>query len=261
MELKFKKDLLVSIPTLDSPLQIDIKHKLKGPERLDRTLKMLYDQCKSKNNFNVQVIINDHQIEIYKKITDKWNIRPTIIKFDQSWKNLIKAQNDEMKKGDYYFFVFFPDDMYGLSKNWDTQIISKKKYFKDDLFVLFSKYDNWGRKPSKLDDCYLSPSDAFDSFEQNPVWTYKFGEFIYELFEEYDHDKGREMLIAIILHLLNKKGYNRHVESDLNYIELVCLQNKGGKDFPKIKKLIKNKCEELNIIVENMVKYIKWQEN
>ncbi len=254
--MKFKKDLLISIASLHVE---DDRGRLSGPERLDKTIMMIYDTCESKDNFDIQVIINEHQYPMYEPILKKWDIKPTIIIFypDSSWEQLIKAQNDLMKQGQYYFFSFFPDDMYGLSKDWDKNITDKKHFFKDDLFVLYSNYVEWGRDQNKFLKCYDNPDEAFKIFEQSPVWTYKFGEFMYKLFEEpYKYNKGREILLAIILHLLNEVGHNRHINGEWKYESMDCDVNKSDSNFPQIQNLIKQDCNDLRQIIKDMEDYI-----
>lgn len=249
------KDLLVSIATIDKTINKS-STGLTGPERLDRTLHMLYDNCYSINNFDIQIIINDIQIHLYQNIIDKWNITPSIIKYSETWDTLIEAQNMKMQEG-YYFFVFFPDDVYGMNKDWDKHIIDKKNSFDDDLFVVFSTFKLWGRKTEILVNCYDSLDSAFSCFEQNPVWTYKFGEFMYNLFSSNKYVKGREILIAFLLHLLRKKGYNRHILSDYHYEKVHCTTNNTKKIYPEMINIVNKDGVQLEKIVNKMIDYIQ----
>lgn len=257
--------VLVSIPTLDMAAQIPQGGPLvglDGPKRLDHTLKMLNNTCYSKDNFDIQVIINLYQEDVYKEVLDRWEIKPTIIEYQEgSWLNILQAQHIEMKKG-YYFFTIFPDDLTGLSRDWDQSIMNKKDTFKDDLFSLYTTYERWGRDKEKLKNCYDSIDMANNSFEQLPIWTYKFGEFFYHLYEGSNPlPNGRELLIAVLLHLLNQRGHNRHVACKMGYEEIVCQVNMGMKQFGEYLKFTQlprsgDPTPELREIVDKMVEYI-----
>ena len=237
------KDILISIAT---------RHD-------DRTFKMLYDTCNSKDNFDVQVIICDDQVDMYEPILTKWKIKPVVIPYGESWLNLFREQHKQMKNG-YYFFMFVPDDMYGLNKDWDLHILKKKKHFKDDLFVLFTQYTGWKRQKDIFKEPYLNINNCSQRFEQQPIWTYKFGEFFYHLFEfPFNYSKSREIIIPLILHFLNKDNpkQNRHIECDLDYERLLCTQNMTLKEFPDYIKLEKADFDDIKPIVRRMKEYIE----
>lgn len=222
-------NLLVSIATRDRP------------DGLSRTLKMLYQTCQSRNNFDIQVIIDNDQIEMYKDVIKQ---HPEYVWWTftehnpSSWLNLFNAQHKLMRETNYYFFFGLTDDMYGLSKDWDKAILDKKKAFDDDLFVLYTQSHLWGRFPYIHSLCYTwDPWSEIDSeiyrrevkptyadtitlfHESFPVWTKKFGEFIFPLFDKTSKLVwGRELMIAgIIRFLYEEHGENRNVPCEVDY--------------------------------------------
>ena len=143
------KEIIVSTPTYHregATLKKGGKPKLSGPERLERTIKMLYDNCENPDSFDMQVIINVEQVEIYREIINKYpNLIYTFIEQDKAFKNIIQAQHTQMKKG-YYFCINLGDDIYGFNKNWDRHILNKKYFFKDNLFLMYTKSEFSNRK-------------------------------------------------------------------------------------------------------------------
>ena len=182
------KDLLVSLPSYNRSEEVIVEgrsvNKDFGPNKLERTIKMIFNTCHSKDNFDLQIIINEEQKEIYEYLKQKYpNLIWEYIEKGIAWENIIKAQNTQMQKG-YYFFVFFSDDMYGLKPEWDKHILDKKHYFKDDLFVLYTKCIWSGRCPGIFeraykDECIMTKHESF------PIWTYKWGELTYHLFDQF----------------------------------------------------------------------------
>ena len=121
-------DLLLWLPTRSSP------------GKLDRTLSMLYSTCSSPSSFDVQVIIDSDQVELYQQVKNKYvdnNIiwsHPDHLKND-FW-NIIQAEFDFLENNDYYFSWMITDDFFKLSPGWDKEIIKKIGFFKDDLFTI-----------------------------------------------------------------------------------------------------------------------------
>jgi len=253
-----KKDILISIASRDEEKKHQIQTGKTNPEMLDRTLKMLYDTCNDKKNFDIQVIICKDQVNLYKETLDKWKIKPELTKYvENSWLELVQLQHKKMKEG-YYFFMFMPDDLFELKEGWDSDIIAHKKKYEDDLFVLFTQYAGWGRTPEELKISYSNLKSAETLFEQQPIWTYKFGEFFYYLFQPpFNYKKGREIIIAVILHFLNAEGHNRHVESNVFYKELINNYNHSLAIFSDYNKQKKKDYPDIRKIVKKMKKYIK----
>ncbi len=239
-------DILVSILTRD------------GVDRLDRSLNMFYGTCANSNNFDFQFIIDTDQIDLYKRVTDKYpNAHKTYVEhLDNSWLNIINAQFDFMRNHDYYFIWSVGDDLFGLQKNWDASIIAKKKSFKDDLFVLYTLSTLWGRNQEDFKMCYSGIKGSL-YYESEPIVTKKFFEFLADLFKEpTKYVWGRECMIAELIRILyTKYGENRHVGSDVNYIDMTC-----NYTFNKMVKcwddLVKRNFDDLYVIAEKIKNYI-----
>lgn len=245
-------NLLVSIPTRNRP------------EGLLRTLQMLYATYEKRDNFDIQVIIDDDQVDLYQPVTDDYpEVIWTFTKYAQgSWLNLVNAQHELLFSGNYYFTWMLPDDMFGLQKNWDTAIITKAKTFQDDLFVLYTKGSRQShRNPETHASCYtVGPGnhpEYLDLHEPDPVWTKKWGEFIAPLF--YGSSKYvvyRELIIAGILRLLYlEHGENRNVECSINYDSI-----ENHHNSEKLAKcwvaLMARDYDDLRVVATRMKEYI-----
>jgi hypothetical protein len=217
------KDILVVITSRDKP------------DKCKQVINMVFDNATS-NNFDVYVIIDDDQINMYQEVINDKRVKMEFIKHRErgDWSNITKKQHEIMKKG-YYFLVSIPDDIFGFNEGWDSYILEKKGFFKDDLFVLYTQCTQWGRDTYSFNRCYTLPDnrpeelngeleDSVDwKFEQTPIATYKFLEFIYPLFEEpYNYKNGRELVIAQVIKLLYLNGINRHVECGFDYGGVIC---------------------------------------
>ena len=119
---------------------------------------------------------------------------------------------------------------------------------------MFNQYGSGKRTRDNFKKCYDSVDNANITFEEQPIWTYKFGEFFTYLFEEDKLNNARELLIAVLLHLLNEKGFNRHVESKMNYEEIICQNNQLIKEYKKYLNFLKT--DEKDEIVSKMLEYI-----
>ena len=142
------KNLLVSIASRCK------EGKPDGPDKLRKTIEMLYSTCTKKSNFDIQVIICSDQFKAYLPVLNDypeclWAVTKYI---EDSWMNIIKAQ--DRQRQEYYFFLFFPDDLIGLKKDWDTHIINKRGYFKDNCFVLYTVSNYSNRKQEVFKSCY-----------------------------------------------------------------------------------------------------------
>ncbi|KKM94714.1 hypothetical protein LCGC14_1195640 [marine sediment metagenome] len=240
-------DLLVSIPSRDRP------------NELMRTVAMLYSTCSDRNNFDLQIITDFDQEELYRDIR---------LEFDQfiwcgveycgHWLNLMNKQHDYFLASDYYFMWYLPDDLRGLREGWDVAILEKKKAFKDDLFVLYTDgATKWGRNKEQHENCYTGGLEALDVHDPNPIWTKKWCEFIAPLF--YPPSKYvvyRELIIAAILRLLYEKGINRNVHSKVYYTEAINDGRSAQFNQPWYD-LIWNDFDDIRPIVAAMAKYIE----
>ncbi len=204
------KDLLVSIPSRSRP------------DKLMDAIYMVLNTCDSKHNFDLQIIIDTDQVVHYSGVIFTYpDLMYRFIPYKyRSWQNIINAQHEAVK--DYYFIWILPDDMEGLHKGWDNEILSKKKAFADDLFVLFTHGAGfWGRTLENHRKCYNSENgeDLVDAHEPNPILTYKWIEFMVPLFKPpLNYVASREYMIAEILRLLLiKHEINRNIESQIKY--------------------------------------------
>ena len=211
-----KPDLLVSIPSRNRHIE------------LMKLLKHLYSICVDKNSFDIQIILDTDNYFTYNDVIIRYpDLIYTFIPYaDGSWLNIFNAEHKTMLKYQYYFMWFLPDDITGITPNWDRDILSKKKAFKDDLFMLYTHgAGNWGRSLGTHENCYtnIDRADLVDVHEPNPVWTYKWCEFIAPLFEPPSvYITYRELIMAQILRqLFIKYGINRNVECGINYANIV----------------------------------------
>ena len=121
-------DLLLWLPTRNSP------------GKLDRTLNMLYSTCNSSLSFDVQVIVDSDQEELYQQVKNKYVDNNIIWSYPDHLKNdfwnIIQAEFDFLENNDYYFAWMITDDFFKLSHGWDKEIIEKMGFFKDDLFTI-----------------------------------------------------------------------------------------------------------------------------
>ena len=256
------KKILISVPSRDKP------------EGLKRVIDMVYDTAKSKKNFDLQIIIDSDQVEDYKFLEEYKDLIIEVIEPNkESWLNIITAQNNQMKKG-YYFFSFWSDDLKGLEKYWDEEMLKCYKAFPDDLFVCYTEYRDWGRSSEIHERCYtnadakgISAQNTFlnqcDSHhEPNPIVTYKWMEFLYPFFEgEKPFKYGREHLTSQLLRLLKIHGYHRHVRCGLKYATIICdnfdTPKKFEQYFELTKQLAKGRCEVLFLLIGEIENYIK----
>jgi len=154
-----------------------------NPGKLDKTLSMLYSTCSSPSNFDIQVIIDSDQIELYQQVKNKYvdnNIiwsHPDHIKND-FW-NMIQAEFDFLENNDYYFAWLITDDFSGLSHGWDKEIIKKREYFKDNLFTMHTVGYGYHRRQDVFQAQYvytnlrnLKSNKAIGIPEGNIIWHY-----------------------------------------------------------------------------------------
>lgn len=229
------------------------------PGGLKKTIEMLYHTCFDINNFIIQVSIDEDQINIYKEVMSFfghkiiWNIAEC---GEKNLFNVFRSQHNVMRNSSCYFFWPISDDIGELSPNWDKCILSKKKYFEDDIFVLYTSSKvmdrvkdiheccytaeaiNWNKlweiywKPVLNDPKHVShPSmnkdlvkhaDIITRYhEMLPIWTNKFGYFLYNLFDKYRFKGVREAVVGAIIHFLYVDfGENRNVHCNITYDDL-----------------------------------------
>ena len=188
---------------------------------------MLYSNCDNLDNFDIQVIIDSDQIELYLEVIKEYPVILSIIEHqDYSWSNLINAHHKLMKTNKYYFTIPIPDDTTGICKHWDKAIVAKKGCFKDDLIVLYTISDWNNRDLKSHENCYAT-SDILKKNEHTPIWTYKFGEYLYPICDKFKIPFCRELIISFMVKCMYLKGINRHEKCDF-YIKSFTDSNKMG---------------------------------
>jgi hypothetical protein len=196
------------------------------PTEFKNIVSMLYETCSSEDNFDIVAFIDDDQIYMYDYIKD---IYPNIIWIypehqSNSWYNLITSQHSFVKENDYYFIWTLIDDFWGLSKDWDTAIINKKYYFKDDIFTMHQSKDSYhGRFQWIFNNSYIidNMNDGVSIYahcELLPIHTKKWIELISPVFKNGNYTSQQELISASLILLLKKIfNINRLVKCDLSW--------------------------------------------
>ncbi len=237
------KDLLVSIPSRSRLTQ------------LYDMVRQLYDTCASLDNFDLQIVIDEDQQNLYKPIFfDYPDIIETVVPYAGHWQNIFIAQHEQILREGQYFLWVLPDDMRGLTKDWDTAILDQGKVFDDDLFSLYTESILWGRTREVHECCYVT---CIDSHEPNPVYTRKWIEFIAPLFKPPSkYVVYRELISAALLMLLYRDyKINRNVCARLGYTNITnnCHSARYSGFWNDLKA---TDYEELKPIVKAMKEYI-----
>jgi len=218
------KDLAVIIQTRQRPAQVS------------NTIKMFYDTCNSKDNFDIFCIVDDDDTHNYVSVKAqypevKWKIVPH---FEHSWVHILQGQYEIILSNDYYFNWVVTDDFHGLTNNWDVSIVNKKDTFKDGLFALYTSSTLFNRYLEIFEECYVAAnfkdkelSNLNDSINGNvimftnemlPICTKKWVELMWEVFENGNYSSSRELMIASLIYKLKiKYNINRHVMAELSY--------------------------------------------
>jgi hypothetical protein len=240
------KDLLINIPTRNNAVG------------LAATLTMMYKTCSSTMNFDIHIIVDDDQIDLYKDVKEK--ITPGLIRDKDArekenknniiwsypkhqkddWWNIFTARHNLLKLNDYYFEGLWTDDFEGLSPNWDKRIISKKHYFEDDIFSLHTNRDGiYGRSIDVFKSCYVDngtfhktggivpPSHLIWNYSEClPITTRKLSLLLYEIMKPYYMTAMTEMLVASVIMLLYKEhGHKRLVDGGYSFSHI---KDSGG---------------------------------
>jgi hypothetical protein len=239
-------DLLVSIQSRDRE------------HWLENSLTMFYNNCSDQTNFDIQVILDADQENLYKSMLSKY---PKVIKtyvehLENSWLNIYNAQFQYAKEHDYYFIWNICDDIIGLSRNWDSAILATKKSFDDDLFVLYTRTNAYARNQKDFASCYTDKNGTL-FHECVPIITKKFSEFISDIFQnQTKYVWGREVMFAEIIRILCAK-YNerRHIGCDINYAN-IAWSGTFCKMESCLSDLIKRNFDELEVVAKRMKEYI-----
>jgi hypothetical protein len=219
---------------------------------------MFYNTCDNPANFDFQVVIDTDQVDLYKPLLDRY---PQISRIyvehqEASWLNIINAQFKYVAEHDYYFIWAAADDIDRLQPHWDTEIVSKKKTFADDLFSLYNISIAYGRNQEDYISCYTGKS-GLTFLCDAPIQTKKWYEFLSILFKEpTKYVFGREaMTAALIMILYTKYNENRHVATKLNYLNI-----EASHTYHKMmhcwEDLVKRNYDDLYVLAEKMKEYI-----
>ena len=241
------KDLIVYIPTRSNS------------EGLSRTLSMMYKTCDSISNFDVLVIVDEDQVEMYKEVKDRYtdgsssdlagfrtavrqelvdNIIWSYSRHDvNDWWNIFNIRDGFLKVNNYYFDALWTDDFVGLSPNWDKDIVSKKHYFKDDIFTLYQSKDGGGHQRSlkRYKECYITEGGHLQHdhiwrwAESLPITTRRLSLMINEVIKPNYLTSQTEMLIAaVIMILYTEHGHNRLVNGGFSWNKFISQGRSDG---------------------------------
>jgi hypothetical protein len=256
------KDLLVSIPTRSRPNQ------------LQRTLEMLYSTCASRDNFIIQVIIDSDQIDLYQYVIDMYpkGIEWAFVEhLENSFSNIYEAQRALLALTQAYFFMNLCDDVYGLSQNWDRDIISTKKFFNDDIFALYTSTPIWERSVETHAKCYTEshqPNRKFTLYddliwcycEVLPVITRKLLEFTFPLIQDREkYPFHRDAMVpAIIRFLYSEYGEARNVLCAYTYERITNDQKSTSPEMADCwRKLQERRYDDIKRVAAQVYEYIK----
>jgi len=209
-----------------------------NPEGCMNTLTMLFETCQSPDNFDVMCAVDEDQIEMYSEVINKFQniawVHPQHT--EQSFVQLNKIHFELVEKTTYYFNWWIVDDFWGLSKDWDAEIIKKKDLFSDGFYTLYT-FDPMGRNLNALSSCFKSALHWQDGHRKPPVTDpalliYHYHEMLpvctrnWKLAIKkfyYNHDGGDHVFLnASLAYILNKEhGYSRMIPANFNYKGIV----------------------------------------
>ena len=225
------KDLVINIPSRNNP------------HGLIKTLRMMYNKCVSQDNFDIFIVIDYDQIDLYKDIKEELYLNDGIKNIIWShpkhqkddWWNIFTTRHNFLKSNDYYFEGLWTDDFAGLNKKWDENICDKKHWFTDDYFSLHTnrhnaKGDNaHGRQTKIFDSCYVDETGGsippshliWNKSECLPVTTRKLSLLLYEIMKPHYMTAMTEMLVASVVMLLYKEhGHKRLIDGGYSFTEI-----------------------------------------
>lgn len=241
------------------------------PQKFEKVVDMLYSTCYSKDNFDIIAFVDEDQKELYSYLAEKYTEIIWVHPVHQpgSWYNLITAQHDYVKNSSYYFFWTLIDDFWGLSKDWDTAILSRKNYFKDDIFTMHqSKEGCHGRYQGIFDNSYIvkNMSDGTSLLhhcELLPINTKRWVELMSPIFEGNNYTSQQELITASLVLLLKKRfNINRLVRCSLSWEDghdsgdSNKIYNSKGEDRNTSFLRLSENWSDLEPIVDSMVKEI-----
>lgn len=252
------------------------------PKKACRLIKKLIKSSNDINNFDVQLIIDNDQVDDYRCHIEKYNFPNLFISNvphigGYNWTNLIRSQYSFFKYGQYYFLIAAPDDIVGISGKWDKRVLEHCNCFPDDLFVLYSNYEGKSRRKEIHHSCYTTdprnrktkpPRRQLETVvkyhEILPFMSYKFANFMYRLFYppyKYNGTENSFFIAKLIQLLYTNYRVNRNVNADYTYKDVGCERtfriHRLKYIFPHWDKLQKRKHDDLHEVAKEMYRYIK----
>jgi hypothetical protein len=134
-----------------------------------------------------------------------------------------------------------------------------------------SRYSN--RNPERHQFCYIGvpcgkydpegDKNSIDNFmstvchcEHTPIWTYRFGQFIYPIYDELKLPFWREIIICELIKILYLRGINRYIFCEFDYMLVDNDTTKPVENKPKFYENIKKQAIEAEAYIFNSEKNI-----
>lgn len=149
------KDILVSIPSRSRP------------DLLRNLIVELYSTCHDRANFDIHVIIDSDQIEMYQNCLAQFPDVKVDITDRVSCRQLMIFQYRRFLALGHYF-LWNITDACNIPQHWDADIAARKKEFKDDLFCVCTNSNLWGRRLDAKLDCYQPEESVISQVNNNP---------------------------------------------------------------------------------------------
>ena len=230
------KDLMVFLPSRDNP------------EKLDKTIEMLFDTCHDHSNFDLFCAIDRDQMEMYQDtMTKHKRVLFQILEHNsKNYSNIMSFHYQLVKNTDYYFNWWVTDDFFGLKPEWDQKIVDKKNIFSDKYYTLFTN-NLMSRNINAMSNQFTRAIEPVNGYEKplikNPAkLIYHYHEMLpictkeWRLaIKELDDCLGgtdHVFLNAAMAHLLSlNHGYSRSIEVDFYYEGIVDSGNAAKKTY------------------------------
>jgi hypothetical protein len=217
------KDLLVFLPSRDEP------------DKLARTLDMLFSTNASQDNYDLYCAIDEDQIDLYKPVINKYG-NDVHFRFlshnSKNYSNIMSFHFNLIENTDYYFNWWITDDFYGLKDCWDQKILDKKNIFYDGYYTLFTN-NLMSRNINAMSNQFtkaIEPVDGnakpmlkdparliYEYHEMLPICTKKWRIAIKKL-DDALGGTDHVFLNASLAHLLSRDhSYSRSIEVDFYY--------------------------------------------
>ena len=195
---------------------------------------LMYQACSDPNNFEVHLIIDRGQEYLYEPLLWRYpNIKVGIVDHTENSMNSCQLKSIQMfRESGGYFLLILTDDNFQVINGWDRRLIAKKGSFEDDLFSIHS-HSNFGlRTPRMHDSVYtIDPNDpemiyslrlvgpllrgidmtasewedyalVYCRCELAPIFTYKFAEFVEQVYLRDSNTLGPDLVTGLLLQQL-----------------------------------------------------------